>query len=627
MSGDRRRKTDTLFQVVLVVFVALFPLAVNITGYDSAQIGRLTLLRLTTLCLLAIVSYQWLVDGRTGLRRTVFDRALPAYAGALAVAALFSIHRPTSFWGEALGWRYEGWLTVINYLGLFYLVGSRPIGKTGVARLIKTFLVSGLAASIYGLAQHFGYDFIPAGMYGEFETARSFSTFGNAFFFGSFLAFLFAAAAVSWVLKTENIPTWLSGSAAATALAAMIFSYTRSAWLASAIIWVSIPLFSPRRWKRWAAAGLVGALVMAAAVSLPGKSGYRALDRLVSIAQFDRQDVRSRLATWEVALDIAKDHPVLGVGPDAFGLAFPQYRPRDWVASAGGKLTNKAHNDLLQVAATAGFAGLLPYLWLLGILGKHGLIVIRDPRNVGSVGPPLMAGAGAYLIQIQFGFSEVSTAPWFWLAAGLLAASFPANFSLTSRGRLLPENLIKSAPFRLGVCVAVAALALGAVVASIKLMAADGHTRAGLDIERQNGAAAIYHYRQAAQLVENEEHLVRLAMARHELAKATENRFLWESAVTTYRRAVEINPLDTDTRRLLGQTLIYGGFKYSPRYHNLAVNELGRAKSLDPNSAPIRIQLGVALNQRGQIALAKTQWRRALELDPKNAEARYYLGR
>lgn len=71
-----------------------------------------------------------------------------------------------------------------------------------------------------------------------------------------------------------------------------------------------------------------------------------------------------RFATYRATLQMALDHPWLGVGLGCFSFAFPLWR--DTGTSMWG-VWNRAHNSLLELAAEAGlpFAGLIVAIWLL----------------------------------------------------------------------------------------------------------------------------------------------------------------------------------------------------------------------------------------------------------------------
>ena len=67
-----------------------------------------------------------------------------------------------------------------------------------------------------------------------------------------------------------------------------------------------------------------------------------------------------RLEMWTVALRIATQYPLLGVGPGAFAWAYLQYRDANHFFMP----TSQAHNISLHILATLGIPGVLTHVWL-----------------------------------------------------------------------------------------------------------------------------------------------------------------------------------------------------------------------------------------------------------------------
>jgi len=69
-------------------------------------------------------------------------------------------------------------------------------------------------------------------------------------------------------------------------------------------------------------------------------------------------------------------HPLTGVGPGSYTLAYPEFAVGTWYASRG-----HAHNYYLHMAAEAGIAGLLAYLALLAGLARQAIATLRSARG------------------------------------------------------------------------------------------------------------------------------------------------------------------------------------------------------------------------------------------------------
>jgi O-antigen ligase len=83
-----------------------------------------------------------------------------------------------------------------------------------------------------------------------------------------------------------------------------------------------------------------------------------------------REGAPTRLIIWSGALEIARAHPILGVGAGNFTYAYPEVwspllddRPELWVYR--GQYTNAAHNVALQASSELGALGLLLLLFII----------------------------------------------------------------------------------------------------------------------------------------------------------------------------------------------------------------------------------------------------------------------
>jgi O-antigen ligase len=83
-----------------------------------------------------------------------------------------------------------------------------------------------------------------------------------------------------------------------------------------------------------------------------------------------------RLHFWPVALKIFSEHPLLGAGLDAFGVAFTRFDT--W---PGLLRVEQAHNEYLQILADAGISGFLCVAAFIVLLFKRGLRVISETHG------------------------------------------------------------------------------------------------------------------------------------------------------------------------------------------------------------------------------------------------------
>lgn len=96
-------------------------------------------------------------------------------------------------------------------------------------------------------------------------------------------------------------------------------------------------------------------------------------ERILTILEESTSDITAgagRIAAWKRALEIARDHPILGVGPDAFIAAYGHYLETDKFTGEisreeFGGMWQTAHNSFLLVLVELGVPGLLIFLAII----------------------------------------------------------------------------------------------------------------------------------------------------------------------------------------------------------------------------------------------------------------------
>ncbi len=193
----------------------------------------------------------------------------------------------------------------------------------------------------------------------------------------------------------------LVATAAATAVivAGIYASQSRGAWIGMvAAVVVVTAIRSRRAMILFASLAVVAAVLFALGATdlLPASitqrfAGVLPTLQIPNIATTEVTDanfpVIERLAHWQAALDMWRDHLWLGVGFGNYAPVYPAYAIGRWLDPLG-----HAHNFYLNVAAETGLLGLLAYLafWLFAF--RLGLLSIRANRQflraaaVGAVG-------------------------------------------------------------------------------------------------------------------------------------------------------------------------------------------------------------------------------------------------
>ncbi len=259
------------------------------------------------------------------------------------------------------------------------LVFSAAKGKRANT-VMQAILTVGAISAIVGVAEYsiFGFDNLnnrPRGTLGHYMT-----------YSGLLMMVMCSAAARLLFERLDRIWTALIMPAL---IVAVVLTFSRNAWVGGCVgIGVLLML---KDFRLLALAPVAAGLFFALA---PGSIVTR------FYSTFDLRDptVRDRVAMYQAGIEIVKDHPLLGTGPNMVQKVYPAYRRSTAVEPAPPHL----HDVPLQIAAERGAPALIAWLWFLVTVTMGLLQKLRAdrPRYLAA------AGIGAVASMIAAGFFE-----------------------------------------------------------------------------------------------------------------------------------------------------------------------------------------------------------------------------
>jgi len=373
-----------------------------------------------------------------------------------------------------------------------------------------------------------------------------------------------------------------------------VASQTRAAWLGLlAAAAVSLPMWWPRVRSRW---WWLGAAVVLVALTTP------IVSRTADVFQ---GDLRARADEWRMGVGVISDHPLLGVGPEGYRLAFPSVVDADYERRYTRRTTpDRAHNGALDTAAIFGLPGLVAYL--TGTV----FLVGRSWRAV-QTRKPLLMGAGAavtgYLVQQQFLFPIAEIDVIFWLLAGIVVATTG------------PMSEVTKPPIVMAIFLG--SLSFLALLGGVADVAAD-HRVADA---QQNPLIAPAATDQASSLRPDSIRYWLIA------ADARARNGDWPAAIGRIERALSISHLDPILLATKGRLLLaIAGSTGSDEDISRVVGFYERLLETDPHNAQNLLRAGAAYSLAGSSAAAEEAFLRASDLAPTSAVplanlARLYL--
>lgn len=323
-----------------------------------------------------ILLFGYLIVAMRGFRRASLKIVVPSifFIAACVLSTINSSAGPLTFYQVFMFSKifFLYYIVAVNaieseqdlkYVVLFLTISLLFQGALGCAQF-----ATGYELDVFSTGQKVG------GVFGRVQDwgtlRRVFGTqLGRPNSYASFLAplLLFNAALLLGVKQHVKL-RW---AACMLGFLGLLFSFSRGGWLSF----------------------LGGAVVFAVyllktRVKLPKVAYFAVVAGLIGLVFFlpllktrltadDHNAAGSRIPLLELAVNMIKENPLIGVGANTFANVIKRYVTAD----LRGKYLYQVHNQYLLVFAETGVVGLFCFLWLLCAIFKLGLMCIRRKDN------------------------------------------------------------------------------------------------------------------------------------------------------------------------------------------------------------------------------------------------------
>ena len=386
------------------------------------------------------------------------------YVVIALLAAWFGVSPTRSIWSDLA--RMNGWLGLAHWFAFLLVLVSVFRTWEQWRGLFNFAVVVGVGVGLLGLAEVAGADWLPyrGADTGGAETGLPVGTLGNAIFLGGFAVVnLFIAGGLlvsSFVGERaavrhsgSGLRRWVSGIngwrlvwAAAIVLDLLMlwFSGSRGALLGLvaglAVCGAAYGAWGEGRVRRLMAgtgAGLaaVGLAAVGAMVLAEWDSGEGWESTLISRLSASGRDksVGNRLNAARLGIEGFRERPLLGWGPDNFGVVYDRYVSAPAVARAVITF-DRAHNKPVEELATKGILGLAGYVaiwvWVYVVYVGKGRRLTPGLRVFFLL---LGGGMTAYFVQNMVAFDTPGTLPQLMVLLGF--AAFAAGLPVAESGK------------------------------------------------------------------------------------------------------------------------------------------------------------------------------------------------
>jgi len=348
------------FNILIVTRSTLFPFTV----------GRYVFFRVVVELALVFFIWAW-ARGETDIKLIFSPLVKAVYIFALiySLVGFFGFNLSASFWSNFE--RGEGGLQMLHLFIFFILLVLLFKDEKSWSKMLVIVAVTAILMIAYGLGAALGVPFF----IGRNLCARFTGSFGNSVYAGIHMVFALFFTAILLNEENDKYKKWLKcllRILLAVFVIILLLSQTRAALLAfaAAVIGGLFYLFFhlPNRRMRTIILTTILVLVILGGLGvkfrgsinlLPfcKKGSSRILDMDVGTWTF-----RVRLLLWRQAVEIFKERPILGWGPENFQPAFEKH-----YLTFFDYWYDRAHNTVLDYLTQAGILGLLSYSGIFAV--------------------------------------------------------------------------------------------------------------------------------------------------------------------------------------------------------------------------------------------------------------------
>ena len=485
---------DKVIVGLLLATVITVPLFFDIRLYSVFDLSKVMALYLLTIAILVVWSIALVFKHGFKFSHTAIDIPILAYIFIFIISSIISINPIMSLFGTYK--RFEGLTATLCYILLFYTTVNFVTTKKRLYLLVIAIVAGATVSSVYGIAQHLGFDIFK---WSSFEARRVFSTFGNPVFFSAYLVMTLPLAVVLFFINSsrqkevfigKRYILWIFFILSAIIYTTFWLTNTRACFVAllGGLIPFLIVIFKNQTVERYKFIALAVSFTLigiflnlkhensivkrftehfeddiktsdTTSVSNLNK-GW--LDGLLISEQtqfHQRPWIANKLPVLEssffrifqylAAIEIIKDYPALGIGPDTIGIVYQKNLAKVFSSIESDKgfqfpRQDRIHNDILDTAVTRGIFGLGTYILLLtafGVFVSKNYKRLSNQNKILILG--LLSGIISYLTQNEFSFGNTPIVTLFWVMMGLCISIVKINEaerSLSTEGR---ESRIK----------------------------------------------------------------------------------------------------------------------------------------------------------------------------------------
>lgn len=644
---------DNTITFLLFIVAGITPLLFLTQTTEFFDMPKLIFLVVSTILLLGLWIFSWIVKGKVVINRTPLDIPLLLLLAVVLVSTYFSATRYPAIYGNfpqvhgsAISW--------VVYILLYFVTVSHLTSLSKVKNFLLVLYGSAIIVAAVSVMSFFGI-FFPM----DFAKAVNFTPTGSSFSTVAFLLMLLPLPLLSLARPNKYMPMPIALPIAILFAAAIVFIGSIPSYVLLVLAFlVTAFVAKPHKMKKTFGIFMLPVITTAFVfliAYLPMPGGLNKVQTLE--ANFPKEIQLPFNISWKISASVFRDAPFLGTGPSTYLFNFTTYKPAEFNALNVWNFSfDSAYDEFLQVLGTLGAAGLLA----LGLLSLIVAVVAwrsvsahssEESQETTHVLLPGLAISG--LITIGLFAIHATTLVSFVTTLFILAAlmmsqrsvrEHASEFSIGIKASLHDNRQFDLLPVVLFILFLIGAAS--ALFQTYTVVAADAYHRLALSQANKNGTLT-YQYLQKAESMNPVIDLYRVDMAQTNFALA--NALAAQKAPTKDNPNGSLTDNDKKTiQTLLAQAINEGrvSVALSPRsernwevlgtiYRNISgvaqnalafsLDAYGHAIQLDPLNPALRVSVGGIYYSVKNYSLATRFYSDAANLKPDYANAYYNL--
>jgi O-antigen ligase/tetratricopeptide (TPR) repeat protein len=548
--------------------------------------------------------------------------ALGAFLGIMLLADIFAENPQKAFWSNFE--RMEGYITLLHLAVYFIVASSTLITEKLWRNFFRLNILASIAMSCYSFLQLAGKITINQG------GVRLDGTFGNATYLAGY-ALIMIFLALFLFIKESN--KWWKGIYSLSVIFNLIVLYstaTRGALLGLIggliLTAVLIAIFEKEnRPLRKISLGVAIAVILLSGFFYAIRDtkfvqSHPSLSRLTSVST-DSADAKARFMVWGMALQGAKERPILGWGQEGFNFVFNKYYNPNMYNRE--QWFDRTHSILFDWLIAGGILGFLGYYSLLVLFFLFTWGWKKLPPAIYSLSiteKAILTGLGAsYFFQNIFVFDNIVSYVLFF---SLLAYLHQSRAKPVEKFESLPVVSAGDAYRFYGPIILVVLIVIIWFTNARNIFAANDLIRAlspqseGLSKNLEYFKSALNRHSFADQEIREQlsQAAAGLATSNNQSFKAEDKSAIFSLALSEAKKQVAKVPTDTRGRVFLGSLYSLSGSVSD------ALKQFEEALKLSPGKQVIKESIASIYLQTGQSAQAESLMKSAYESAPQFGE-------